>query len=405
MARALFSLLLLAASVGSYAQSSNTVLYGILKTNNNPGITFARIDALTGLIINQNSVSDPYVSVFGSSAFASGIDAAYHIQGAAGITNNFKMYRIDADSLVVEDAYAQPIVLNDPVYDMQHQQLIGIVNPTGSVTGPNEVVKQDPITGEDTVVAIIYGIQGYVAGAATYDADNSIYYINGIDFAGQSKLVAVYMTTGVVKRKNLPLVGDQHLTNLEYDNNTGVLYGIYRDNGLAYIAAVDTQTAAITPRVPLNQVVNQFAQNASVYDHLNARYILFSPLNNGNGKIVTIDMTADSVIAQANIAGFLQEMEYDNSSFAVAKYGAPQSTEEPTLQPKGGSVYPNPTSDYIYLSHNKPVQIRVTDRMGRVVLVKQFSGEAIDVQVLPAGMYWLSYKEADQPVVIPFVKQ
>lgn len=388
-----------------YAQSANTVLYGILKTNNTNEITFARIDALTGLIINQNTVSDPSVSVYGSSAFASGVDAAYHIQGARGLTNNFKMYRIDADSLVVEAAYAQPVILNDPVYDMQHQQLIGIINPTGTVTGPNEVVKQDPLTGEDTVVAVIYGMQGYVAGAATYDADNSIYYINGIDFSGQSKLVAVDMTTGVVKRRNLPLVGDQHLTNLEYDNNTGVLYGIYRDNGLAYIAAVDTHTAAITPRVPLNQVVNQFAQNASVYDHLNARYILFSPLHNGNGKIITIDMSVDSVIAQANITGFLQEMEYDNSSFAVAKYGVPQSTEGPILQPQGGSVYPNPTSDYINLSIDKPVQVRVIDRMGKVVLARQFAGEAINVEVLPNGLYWLYYIQGGKRVVLPFVKQ
>lgn len=400
----LFHLLIIAVS----AQSSNTVLYGVLQDNHTPWtITFARVDALTGTIINENTVQNPNVMVYGTSAFMSGSDAAYMIQGGVGLSNNYRLYNIDADSLVVQSNYAQPIILNDPVYDMQKQLLVGLKQQNSSNPGFRELVFQDPLTGQDSVIAVINGIQGFVAGAATYDSDNGIYYINGIDFSGVDKLIRVNVNTGVVQRLNLNMTRNQHLTNLEYDDNLGVLYGIYRDNGTAYIAEIDTQSALITPRVNLSGKVNQFAQNASVFDHQNSRFILYSYGGNGSGKIVSIDMIQDSIIAQAPITGFLQELEYDNSSFAVAKYGTipDQEEEEETTIPVDVTLYPNPVSDQLSVSIELPSLVQIIDVQGKIVMSKQLTQPTLNVSALPEGMYWLSIEHENKRWVQSFVKQ
>ncbi len=52
-------------------------------------------------------------------------------------------------------------------------------------------------------------------------------------------------------------------------------------------------------------------------------------------------------------------------------------------------VYPNPASDFIYLSNlTKPSTIVISDMMGKVVLVSKTNGDApLQINNLPIGLY------------------
>jgi hypothetical protein len=75
---------------------------------------------------------------------------------------------------------------------------------------------------------------------------------------------------------------------------------------------------------------------------------------------------------------------------------------EDLLNINGLTVYPNPASDHLVLEFKTPVsetfQVMVTDALGKLVLLQNFNENdgqsqfSLDVNALPAGLYWLTVK-------------
>jgi hypothetical protein len=60
------------------------------------------------------------------------------------------------------------------------------------------------------------------------------------------------------------------------------------------------------------------------------------------------------------------------------------------LQNSTLKLYPNPTSDFIFIENLKTnSSIKILDTSGKVVLNKKLSGNSIDVKSLPKGIYFI----------------
>jgi len=64
-------------------------------------------------------------------------------------------------------------------------------------------------------------------------------------------------------------------------------------------------------------------------------------------------------------------------------------------------VWPNPTTDVLHIDPSmKQHSIRLTDPMGRIVLVKEEASGSLDLSHLPRGMYWLQCGGLTRKVVL-----
>lgn len=69
-------------------------------------------------------------------------------------------------------------------------------------------------------------------------------------------------------------------------------------------------------------------------------------------------------------------------------------------------IYPNPVSDYVYIKNNKFKTYQLLDEMGRVIdsgVIKD--ANAINVQHLPAGVYYLSLQSDKETISTKLIKK
>lgn len=74
------------------------------------------------------------------------------------------------------------------------------------------------------------------------------------------------------------------------------------------------------------------------------------------------------------------------------------------LEKENVKIYPNPTTDFIYVtlhSKSKIEEAEIFDTAGRLILKTKLDTEKLDLRSLPAGIYMISFRNSDlKPVKI-----
>ncbi len=169
-------------------------------------------------------------------------------------------------------------------------------------------------------------LQGVVAGASCYDSDLHRFYIWGMDNSGTGRLISIDCVTAEVVTDVTPLPGDNaNLSEFEFNINDGTLIGlraILDGNGGAEmdLVVVDPTDGSWTSQLNLPQV-GSYTPDGTVFDQLNGLYILHYYEGMGlNSRIMAVDASDWSVVADEPLAANFIELEMSNADFADLRY-------------------------------------------------------------------------------------
>jgi hypothetical protein len=186
-----------------------------------------------------------------------------------------------------------------------------------------------------------------------------------------------------------------NLTSLNYDNVNNKLYALnttfdslWNFDG-NFVVEIDYVTGEVITRAELTEFIG-FVASSSSFDQNTGSYLLVGIDTNYMGSMIVFDTYTDTYIT-GFVPGNVSEIACDNTFFALNNYILTGTEESPEVE---FTVYPNPASDRIYISHPLGIPGNYTARLismdGKLALEKNgyFNGRTeIDLERTPPGVY------------------
>jgi hypothetical protein len=154
---------------------------------------------------------------------------------------------------------------------LEYDASSGILYGVYSSASVAEIRSIDTSTGIIVTVATVPSIDsGVIQGVSAFDVVNHRYFFAGISSNKGSLLVAVDTLTGTSVTWS---ASTSELCSLEYDANSGVLYGVYAGNtGAAVLKKIDTSTGAAATVATILSINRGVFQGVSAFDSVSHRY-------------------------------------------------------------------------------------------------------------------------------------
>jgi hypothetical protein len=282
------------------------------------------------------------------------------------------LYTVDAPTGHI--IYNPPFpVLADPNDNVIELQYDNVTNTLYGLHWDNSaqeefLVTVDPATGAFTLIDSIQGLHLIVIDPnyTTFDETNGRYILNGIDNNSNSYLYSIDVTDASIASNPLfpvlPNPGDM-LNELQYDNTTCTMYGLYWDysDSTEYLVSVDPATGSFTT-IDSIPGVEAIASNPhyTTFDEINHRYIFMGIDLSGVSRLYSVDVNTGNVTYDPPFpmvpdpGDNVIELKCDNSNgtlYALNWEVKPVGIHD-YHEPASYNVYPNPFSDYAILEFN-----------------------------------------------------
>lgn len=182
-------------------------------------------------------------------------------------------------------------------------------DPSTPSVGYEQFVSINPLNGTVSVIDTIDGVEAVGLGSSTFDQVNQEYIFWGINDQQQYKLYRLDAQTGAVVN-NPPL--SSYPLELEFDMNTGGLYGL-QSNGLAIdFASVNLNSGALQSLSSVS--IAEFATYST--STLNATLGTYYFIGGNTGEVSRLyglDLDSGLVVSQPAISYPAIELEYDQT--------------------------------------------------------------------------------------------
>lgn len=196
----------------------------------------------------------------------------------------------------------------------QNPFLVGLMwdpdDPTNPGAGGRELfVTINPISGQISTIDTIPGVEAVALGSSTFDQVNNEYIFWGFDNGQTGRLYRLNGNTGQIIA-NPPL--GSFPTELEFDMNSGGLYGLTGNQSGVYFSEVDLSTGQ-SSLVDTQSVSNFVLSGSSTLDATTGTYYFVGGNTGGSFRLYGLDVDSGTVNSQPLMVYDLIEMEYDQT--------------------------------------------------------------------------------------------
>lgn len=175
--------------------------------------------------------------------------------------------------------------------------------------GYEQFVSINSLNGTVTVIDTIDGVEGIGLGSSTFDQVNQEYIFWGINDQQQYKLYRLDAQTGTVLN-NPPL--SSYPLELEFDMNTGGLYGLNNTGSAIAFTSVDLMSGALQSLSSVS--VAEFATySTSTLDATLGTYYFIGGNTGQVSRLYGLDLDSGLVVSQPAISYPAIELEYDQT--------------------------------------------------------------------------------------------
>lgn len=384
--------------------SFGQTLFGLKKTVNGSStipfdvVNINPFNGSTSIVLSTNSL----IAVAAGASTYDQLNSRYICWGI-DTQNNQNLYVMDLDNSQTESNLFSSAQAIEMEYDLQTQKAYGLWWD-GTAEHFGEI---DLSTGLVSSISILPGIEGVAIGNSTFDSNTGNYIFIGQE-GNQYKLYSVDAATGtIISSPSIWENGDRY-SALEFNNqNGGKLYGLFQETDYdnysqtyqSYytdlrLAEIDLTTGNSTIIDPQTTVIGGYFSGYAVgglcFDQQSQTYIV-RVQNETGGYLKLVDVSNANIIASTAISNdnYFYELQVDNFSFAREAYNLLASNQNGENNLDDLKIYPNPTSDYIYINSNTELEAIVYDILGKEIKREYFK-DKVDITCLEKGMYNLN---------------
>ena len=384
--------------------SSGQILYGLKKIENGSSIipfdvvSINPFNGSTSIVVSTNSL-------IGVAAGASTFDQLNnrYICWGFDTQNTQNLYVMDLDNNQTENNLFSSVQAIEMEYDLQTQNTYGLWWD-GVAEHFGEI---DLSTGLASSISILPGVEAVAIGNSTFDSNTGKYIFIGQE-ADQFKLYTIDAATGAIINSPVIWQNGNRYSALEFNNqNGGKLYGLFQDTdyenynqtyGAYYtdlrLAEIDLSTGDSTVIDPQSSVISGYLPGYAIgglcFDQQSQTYIVW--VSNETGSFLKlVDVYTSNIIASTAISSdnYFYELQADNFTFAIEAYNLSASNQIREDNLHYLKIYPNPTSDYIFINSDLELEAIVYDIRGKEIKREYFK-DKIDISYLGKGTYILN---------------
>jgi gliding motility-associated-like protein len=257
---------------------------------------FTKIDSLPGV---KWVMIQPNYHVFNEKAHR------YLFRGADVDVNSF-LYTVDAltGSIVSNPSFP---LLSDPkdnIIELEYDNSSNILYGLHWDNSQNReyFISINPGNGSFTIIDSIPDVKWIAVGKSkTFDKNNHHYIFVGADVSYHPYLFTIdALTGGIISKPTFPLLSDSKdkIDQLEYDNSTNKLYGLFLDNSQkrVYFILINANTGTYTIIDSLPDV-KRINPSYTTFDENNQRYIFCGDDNNNASHLYSVDVLTGKIIS------------------------------------------------------------------------------------------------------------
>ena len=408
------SILLLFIPFLSFGQ----ILYGLKKTENGSStipfdvVDIDPFDGSTSIVLSTNSL-------IGVAAGASTYDQmnSKYICWGYDDQNNQNLYVMDLANLQTEISAFNSYQAIEMEYDLQNQKTYGLWWD-GTAENFGEV---NLSTGIVSSISTLPGVEAVAIGNSTFDSNNGKYIFIGLD-ADQYKLYTIDASTGTIINSPTIWQNGNRYSALEYNNQNGKLYGLfqdvdYEDYNQSYgnyytnlrLAEIDLISGDATIIDSQSTVIGGYLPGYNLgglcFDQQSQTYIV-KVQNETASYLKLVDVSNADIIASTPISNdnYFYELQVDNMPFALDAYNLSSSFQNEESNFNNMIIYPNPTSDYIYIESDIELEGVFFDFSGKQIL-KKIVKDKFDIRYLEKGTYILNLSDGVNTLTRKIIKE
>jgi len=319
-------------------------------------------------------------------------------------------------SLISLDAVTGKIVSKAPVpknptmtglrYAASLHTLYGLTISSGTNYA---LVSVDVNSGAYTTLTTIGGVQ-VISDEIMIDNNNHRLFLNCLDTGGGFSLACIDAVNGNI----ISRVPFKKMNDLQYDNTTNKLYGLYGMSGQWQLAEVSISTGLISVIGNLPPDLSGILQGNSTFDEKNHRFIFAGADNGGTPSLYSIDAATGTVIYKTPVPASSNNVDKDNviqfrysnslnqlyalhwkahPDTVIATSTSSDNDTKVYTSSQGGNllIYNKPTTSY-------PVRMSFYTTLGQVIIENRLLTEGLNKIALPtlaSGIYFYKLYSAN----------
>lgn len=392
-------------SLGVKAQINLVGAANNLQTGKIDIVKWEALDA--GSLTVFPSVLDGYF--FATSAFDA-YNSNYYLTGVSGNTAGLYSFNTisNAENLVGGSLYT-----NISEFDMGTGKMYNLkMEPEEYIN----VYEFDINANQDSLIGVIHepGVNGIVADAIGFDANNGILYYVGFTSDPALCLYAIPVRDSVfsfTKTILNPAAPYNNITSVNFDNVNGIIYArnATYDSTYTYtgssVVEINKTTGDIIVRGELTEFP-YFVGGSSSFDQNTGTFLLVGIDTSNALKMIAFN-TYDNTYVAGFVPDNVSEIVCDNTIFARDNYIT--TTDVKPAQALNFHLYPNPVSDMLTIDcpSSGQVTVQIISSDGRLVFVQDFtSGNQMELNLasLAPGIYMVNLasggKTASEKMVV-----
>jgi hypothetical protein len=171
-------------------------------------------------------------------------------------------------------------------------------------------VQVNPATCSYTIIDSLPGVK-WIAGGSAFDKINNRYIFEGADINYNDYLYSINATNGNIL-SNPSWVN--YFSLMEFDNATGILYGIHWTTTLAAGADFVSINPTNLNYTNIHQINLTGLSGDVTFDDINHRFIFIANDSVGNNCLFCIDVVTGNVISKPLLSTNVSGIQFDNST-------------------------------------------------------------------------------------------
>lgn len=380
--------------------SSGQILYGLKKTENGSTsipfdvVNIDPLDGSTSIVLSTNSL----IAVAAGATTYDQINSRYICWGYDN-QNNQNLYVMDLANLQTEISSFNSEQAIEMEYDLQNLKTYGLWWD-GTAEHFGEI---NLSTGFVSSISTLPGVEAVAIGNSTFDSNNGKYIFIGYE-ANQYKLYTIDVLTGTIINSPTIWQNGNRYSALEFNNQNGKLYGLFQDTdyedysqgyGNYYtdlrLAEIDLISGIATIIDSQSTVIGGYLTGYNLgglcFDQQSQTYIV-KLQNETASYLKLVDVSNAEIIASTPISNdnYFYELQVDNMPFAIDAYNLSSTHQDDETNLDNITIYPNPSSDFIYVKNNIGLEAAVFDITGKLVMKEYFTTK-LDISSLEKGTY------------------
>ena len=240
-------------------------------------------------------------------------------------------------------------------------------------------------------ISTLPGVEAVAIGNSTFDSNNGKYIFIGYE-VNQYKLYTIDVLTGTIIHSPSIWQDGNSYSALEFNNQNGKLYGLlqdtdYEDYSQTYgnyytnlrLAEIDLISGSATIIDSQSTVIGGYLTGYNLgglcFDQQSQTYIV-NVQNETANYLKLVNVSNAAIIASTPISNdnYFYELQVDNMPFAEDAYNLSSSHPDNESTLGNITIYPNPSSDFMYVKNNIELEAVVIDLLGKELIREKITG-------------------------------